>query len=203
MPINSNWWVPQSQGATGPTFPGGATIGGGGFSQQTSGAVQYRTPLDAQRAAKGSVPHAEYPDGYLGTIVDRQEDKLLEAVQEKLTERSYQRGVHKGEKIARTDYLWNTDVVDPNGRINVESRARRTTVEGTALYRIERNTPTGNPVERLAHLGKTAGLSPPEQMDIYKRFGVSMAKNPVVLQDPGRKERMQKMLPPWVGTGAG
>lgn len=203
MPIANNWWVPQSQGATGPTFPGGATTGGGGFTQQTSGAVQYRSPLDAQRAAKGSVPHAEYPDGYLGTIVDRHEDKLLEAVQEKLTERSYQRGVHKGEKIARTDYLWDTNVIDPNGRLQVESRAHRTVREGTSLYRVPRGKPTGNPVERLAHLGKTAGLSSPEQVGLYKQYGVSAAKNPVVIQDPGRTERMQKMLPPWVGTGAG
>jgi hypothetical protein len=58
----SNWWVPGASGGNpGPTFPGGATTGGGGFTQQTAGAVQYRSPLDAARAARGSMPHAEYP----------------------------------------------------------------------------------------------------------------------------------------------
>jgi hypothetical protein len=188
MPIASNWWVPTQPG---PAFPGGATTGGGGFSQQTAGVVQYRSPLDAQRAAKGSMPHAEYPDGYLGTITNRREDKLLDAVQERLTERSYQRGVHKGEKIARTDYLWDTSVVDPMGRIRVEAQSRKT----GGLTRVPRYVPTGNPVEKLAHLGKTAGLSAPEQQQVYKQFGVSIAKNPVVIQDPGVREHMQKMLP--------
>jgi hypothetical protein len=183
-----NWWVPTQPG---PAFPGGATTGGGGFTQQTAGAVQYRSPLDAQRAARGSMPHAEYPDGYLGTIIDRREDKLLNAVQERLTERSYQRGVHKGEKIARTDYIWDTSVVDPMGRIRAQARA---TQAGNTMQ-VPRYAPTGNPVERLAHLGKTAGLSAPEQRNVYKQYGVSVAKNPVVIQDPGRAEHMQKMLP--------
>ena len=194
MAIASNWWVNTQPG---PAFPGGTTIGGGGSisSSNTAGVVQYRSPLDAARAARGQLPQAEYPDGYLGTITDRREDKLLEAVQEKLTERSYQRGVHKGEKIARTDYLWDTDIVDPMGRIVTESRSPRTTVEGTTMYRVPRFAPTGNPVERLAHMGKTAGLSAPEQRNVYKQYGVSIAKNPVVIQDPGRKEHLQKMLP--------
>lgn len=196
----SGWWVPDQPVNN---FPGGTTYGGGGhnFVQKTSGAVQYRSSLDAQRAAKSTLPQAEYPDGYLGTIVDRHEDKLLSSVQERLTERSYQRGVHKGEKIARTDYLWDTSQVDPMGRIKDEARAPRTRVEGTSMVRVPRYAPSGNPVERLAHMGKTAGLSAPEQMDIYKRYGVSMAKNPVVVQDPGAKERMSKMLPPWVAVG--
>ncbi len=189
--IGSNWWVPQSGGNPGPAFPGGATTGGGGFTQKTAGAVQYRSPLDAERAAKGSMPHAEYPDGYLGTIIDRQQDKLLSAVQERLTERSYQRGVHKGEKIARTDYLWDTSVIDPMGRIKAQARARKI---GNTMQ-VPRFAPTGNPVEKLAHLGKTAGLSAPEQQKVYKSFGVSMAKNPVVNQAPGMNEHLQKMLP--------
>ena len=192
MPLASNWWVNSQPG---PAFPGGATSGGGGFTQKTAGVVQYRSPLDAARAAKGSMPHAEYPDGYLGTIIDRQQDKLLNAVQDKLTERSYQRGVHKGEKISRSDYFWNTSEIDPMGRIKQQAKANRIWNNGVELYEIPRYAPTGNPVERLAHLGKTAGLSAPEQQNLYKQYGVSMAKNPVVIQDSGAKEHLQKMLP--------
>jgi hypothetical protein len=193
--VASNWWVPTQPG---PAWPGGAEVGGGG-SIHNAGVVQYRSPLDAQRAARGSMPHAEYPDGYLGTITDRREDRLLDAVQERLTERSYQRGVHKGEKIQRSDYFWDQSCVDPMGRLKAEARAKpMSTGGGARVMLVERYAPTGNPVERLAHLGKTAGLSAPEQADMYKRYGVSIAKNPVVINDPGRNERMQKMLPRYV-----
>jgi hypothetical protein len=185
----NNWWVPsQPQN----NAPGQATYGGGGFtnSAHTAGAVQYRTPLDAERAAAGQLPMAEYPDGYLGTITDRHQDKLLDAVQNKLTERSYQRGVHKGAKIARQDYFW-PDGFEPDKRLKQQAHARRT---GSTVS-VTRYAPAGNPVERLAHLGKTAGLTPPEQISLYKQYGVSIAKNPVVLTDPTRQARLQKMLP--------
>lgn len=189
----SQWWVDSQPG---PSVPGGTTYGGGGRTSGTAGAIQYRSPLDARRAAAGQLPQAEYPDGYLGTIIDRQQDKLLAAVQEKLTDRSYQRGVHKGAKIEASDYFWDTSVVDPMGRIRAESRA----IQTEYTMEVRRYAPTGNPVERLAHMGKTAGLSTPEQMGIAKQYGVSVAKNPVVIQDPGRKERMQKMLPSYART---
>lgn len=192
MPIATNWWVPTQPG---PAFPGGATTGGGGSvrSIQTAGTIQYRSPIDAARAARGQMPHAEYPDGYLGTIVDRRQDRLLDAVTEKLTERSYQRGVHKGEKISRTDYYWDTSIIDPEAGLRRQMKARRV----GATIQNPRWAPKGNPVERLAHMGKTAGLSPPEQANLYKQYGVSVAKNPVVISDPSATARYQKMLPPW------
>ena len=178
----NNWWVDTQPG---PTFPGGTTTGGGG----NAAVIHYRSPLDAARAAKDKIPGAEYPDGYLGTITNRREDRLLDKVQEKLTERSYQRGVHKGSKIDNRDYFW-PDGNDPMRRIKAESRFEQ---DGSRML-VERNKPTGNPVEKLAHLGKP-GLSAPEQMAIAKQYGVSVSKNPVVIQDPTRVARMSKMLP--------
>jgi hypothetical protein len=180
----ASWWVNSQPG---PGAPGGTTTGGGG----NAGAIQYRSPLDAARASQGQLGQAAYPDGYLGTIIDRHEDKLLAAVQNKLTERSYQRGVHVGEKIAGTDYFWEGKSITPDMRLRAESRA----VVINHLMSVKRFAPTGNPVERLAHMGKTAGLSAPEQMNIAKQYGVSVSKNPVVLQDPDEKARKQKMLP--------
>lgn len=169
--------------------------GGGGSinSQRTAGVVQYRSPIDAERSAAGQLPYAEYPDGYLGTIVDRHQDKLLAKVQEKLTDRSYQRGVHVGYKISNDDYFWNTNIVDPRARLKAESKAKKS---GYTMS-VKRYAPKGSPVERLAHLGKTAGLSPPEQISLYKQYGVSIARNPVVLNDPDRQARLQKMRPPY------
>src|SRR3954470_11123771 len=72
-----------------------------------AGGTPYRSALDATRsAAPGFTPDAEYPDGYLGNIQSRREDRLLSAVQSRLTNRSYQRGVHKGDKIGQEDYFW-------------------------------------------------------------------------------------------------
>jgi hypothetical protein len=51
-------------------------------------------------------PEATYPDGYLGTITSRRDDRLLGALKGRVNERSYQRGVHKGERIDPGDYFW-------------------------------------------------------------------------------------------------
>jgi hypothetical protein len=189
MANTSNWYVP-GQPYNGQ--PGQATYGGGG----NAGVVQYRSSLDARRSAAGQLPYAQYPDGYLGTLTqDRRQDRLLDAITEKLTERSYQRGVHKGEKIANSDYFWPPDA-NPMRRIRAEADYIRT----RNTMDVQRYSPRGNPVERLAALGKNAGLSTPEQIGIYKRYGVSVAKNPVVIQNPDDKARLVKMLPNYART---
>jgi hypothetical protein len=71
--------------------------------------------------------------------------------------------------------------------------------EGAIVFQTERYVPTGNPVEKLTALGKSAGLSPQQQMEVSKRFGVDPAKNPMpmAMTDPERVNRMQQryMLP--------
>src|SRR5438552_1868393 len=66
----------------------------------------FRDALDARRSGYNQTPEAQWPDGYLGTITDRREDKLLQNVQQRQNARSYVRGVHKGEKIDPRDYYW-------------------------------------------------------------------------------------------------
>jgi hypothetical protein len=190
MANTSNWYVP-SQPYNGS--PGQATYGGGGYG---SSAIQYRSGLDAARAAN-QAPYAQYPDGYLGSMsFDRRQDKLMGAVQDQLNKKSYQRGVHKGEKIASSDYYWDrASGITPMSGIEREARTAART--GSTIS-VQRFAPKGNPVERLAHLGKTAGLTPPEQQKLYKQYGVSIAKNPVVISDPDAKARMQKMRPSWI-----
>jgi hypothetical protein len=171
----------------GPISPGGTITGGGG-------AVQYRDPLDQARAAGGKLPYAEYPDGYLGTVIDRQQDRLLAKVQERLNDKSYQRGVHLGSKVGRQAYYWNKEY---NPMMGIERQAMLSVQTGSTIS-APRYAPSGNPIERLAHMGKTAGLTPPEQMNMYRQYGVDPAKNPIVLPDPGRRERMKGMLPGYV-----
>jgi hypothetical protein len=180
-----NWQALTQPGAS---FPGASTVGGGG-----TGAIQFRDPLDQKRSMQGRTPEAEYPDGYLGTIIDRHQDKLLAKVQERLNDRSYQRGVHVGSKIGRDSYYWTNDVNPEAGLIRQAQAVRA----GNTIS-VPRHAPTGNPVERLAHMGKNAINSPAEQAEMARKYGVNPAMNPVVISDPTRAAQMRKMLPGYV-----
>jgi hypothetical protein len=94
----------QSLGASG--LYGTYTNYGGG------GVPVARSELDYLRMGVGREPQAEYPNGYLGTIRSRRDDRgrlnsaseeVLEGVK-RLNQRSYQRGVHRGERIDASDY---------------------------------------------------------------------------------------------------
>lgn len=69
-------------------------------------------------------PEAEYPDGYLGTIRSRRDDRLLDSLKSRETQRSYQRGVHKGERIDPGDYLWPA-AWQPDRGLRVEAAGQR------------------------------------------------------------------------------
>ena len=171
----SNWLnlSPLNQGA--PGVPVRAN-GGGGVN-----ALNFRDPLDARRAMTGNrVPSAEYPDGYLGTINSRREDKLLKNLQSRLTQRSYQRGVHKGERIDPQDYYWPEEF-NPQTGIEYEARGLRWTAKGTV-------------VERLAHTGHTEFASKAEKDAVMAQYGV---KDESTVIDPVRQGRMKRLLPNW------
>lgn len=76
-----------------------------------------RSVLDARRMMYNRVPQAEYPDGFLGTIVSRRGDRMLDGLKARVNQRSYQRGVHAGERIDPGDYLWPDDVGPLDGII--------------------------------------------------------------------------------------
>lgn len=187
----NNWWV---DAGSYNGMPGGTAVGGGGDTS----VVMPRDPLDAKRMANGLAPGASYPDGYLGTITDRREDRLLGAVQSRLTDRSYQRGVHKGEKLGTDSYYWTADC-NPQMGLQRQSMARPADQEGATVLMTQRHTPVGNPVENLTALGNSAALSPEQQMQVSKQFGVDPAQNPLPMAttDPDRYTRMMQtnMLP--------
>lgn len=95
----------QSLGASG--LYGTYTNYGGG------GVPVARSELDYLRMGVGREPSAEYPDGYLGTIRTRRDDRgrpnsvseqVLDRLKVRQTQRGYQRGVHRGERIDPSDY---------------------------------------------------------------------------------------------------
>lgn len=187
-----NWWVTSSPSQG---FPGGTTVGGGGYGASEPG---FRNAMDAQRAAQG--PLAQYPDGYLGTITDRQEGKMYGAIQARLTQRSYQRGVHKGERLGGDSYYWNDEMSPDQGLERQMDSLELTDQDGAIVMQVQRFAPSGNPVERLTALGKSAGLSGQELDRMARQYGVDPAKNPLPMMqtNPDRAARMRaKMMPRW------
>lgn len=126
---------------------------------------------------------SQWPDGYLGTIVDRQQDKLLAKVQERLNDRSYQRGVHVGAKIGQGQYHWSPGFNPDSGL----ARQAQAVQDGNVIV-TSRFAPTGDPVEVLAHLGKTSGMAAPETMALARKYGLDVG--------PARTQ-LQQFLPPW------
>lgn len=122
---HQNW---QNLGAGG-MYGANTAYGGGGH-----GAPVPRSALDASRMAIGRVPHAEYPDGYLGTIRSRRDDKgkpyavsdvVLDSLKNRQTQRSYNRGVHKGERIDQSDYFYPKGL-DPQRGLRNQAKGVRT-----------------------------------------------------------------------------
>lgn len=162
--------------------PGSPVRANGGGGTQVIG---YRSALDAQRAlGQGSrVPSAEYPDGYLGTINSRRGDRLLKNLQSRLTQRSYQRGVHKGDKVNPGDYVWPSGNVHPMAGIEAQAKGQKWTQQGS-------------PVEKLAHGGKVPALSPEEMLAVQQQYGVSDNAHTQQI-NPQRRAQMAQSLPRW------
>jgi hypothetical protein len=105
----------------------------------------FRDELDAFRSMWRRTPEGQYPDGYLGTITARRDDKLLRTLRSRETQRSYQRGVHKGERIDPGDYIWPE-------QFNLESGLKREATTGL------RYAPPGGGMQPavLTNYGKTS-----------------------------------------------
>lgn len=138
MPQSHQNW--QYLGANG--FIGAyATTGGGGTP------VIPRSDMDYLRLGVGRVPEAEYPDGYLGTMRTRRDDKgkpystsdtVLDSLKGRQNQRGYQRGVHKGERIDAAQYLWPAGL-SPDRRVKAQFNAIN--IEGGMVMRTNRNAP--------------------------------------------------------------
>ena len=134
------------------------SIGGGGFSGYNNmggqGTPVARGDLDAIRIGTGRVPQAEYPDGYLGTIRSRRDDRLLDSIKSRVNQKAYQRGVHKGERIEPSAYYWSQDFNDQMG-IKRQMKAKFDPAAG--VYRIPRQAPDIRliPAPHLVNDGKS------------------------------------------------
>lgn len=139
----------QSLGASG--LYGTYTNYGGG------GVPVARSELDYLRMGVGREPQAEYPNGYLGTIRSRRDDRgrlnsaseeVLEGVK-RLNQRSYQRGVHRGERIDPSDYYLPKE-------LSMDRGIRRQMAAAKRKQAVPRNAPIATlaPAPHLVNDGK-------------------------------------------------
>lgn len=141
----------QSLAPMGQAQTGQPVQNGGGGSVR---ALSFRDPVDAARSMMGQrVPSAEYPDGYLGTINSRREDRLLNTLKKNLNQRGYQRGVHKGERIDPGDYYWPAEF-GPDSGLQRQAEAIVDTSMGAQVFYVQRPAPAGTVQERLTVLGE-------------------------------------------------
>ena len=137
MPSSHQNW--QYLGASG--YVGAYTTTGGGGTP-----IVPRSSMDFLRLGVGRTPSAEYPDGYLGTIRSRRDDKGQ-------TQRGYQRGVHKGERIDPGEYMWPENL-KPDRRIKIGAQLIED--EGVITMNVRRNAPKQElaPAPHLVNDGK-------------------------------------------------
>lgn len=102
----------------------------------------FRDELDSFRSMWRRTPEAQYPDGYLGTITARRDDRLLQSLRSRENQRSYQRGVHKGERIDPGDYVW-PDQFNLTTGIRREARASYVDEDEFRGYAVARYAPPG------------------------------------------------------------
>lgn len=166
---HQNW---QYLGASG--YIGAYTTTGGGGTP-----IVPRSGMDFQRMGVGRAPQAEYPDGYLGTIRTRRDDKgkpyamsdtVLDSLKNRQNQRAYQRGVHKGERIDAANYLWPANL-EPDRRLK-EKNYRLTEVEGAVVFMGKRNAPKQDlaPAPHLVNDGK-ANVSANVPAEFHPRTG--------------------------------
>lgn len=140
----------QSLGASG--LYGTYTNYGGG------GVPVARSELDYLRMGVGREPQAEYPDGYLGTIRTRRDDRgrpnsvseqVLQGLKVRQGQRGYQRGVHRGERIDPQDYFLPKE-------LSMDRGIRRQMAAARKNQAVPRNAPVFSlaPAPHLVNDGK-------------------------------------------------
>lgn len=151
--------------------PGNANTAGGGGGM----GPYFRDSLDAKRSAYNQTPEAMYPDGYLGTINSRRGDRLLDNLKTRQNQRSYVRGVHKGERIDPSDYLYPPEL-QPTAGLAREQQA----VPFDTMWLSPRYAP---------------------QLQLLPMYDIAQdpRRQAMMNADPGigRTTQLRKLAPPW------
>lgn len=188
--MSNNLWLNQSPFTD---TRGGPNGGGGGYGE----AIQYRGPLDAARAnAGGRQGESEYPDGYLGSNLQsykgsRRQDRLEVNVADRMNDRNYQRGVHRGGKMPMQEYRWPVDY-GPQTRLIEQAHPG---FDGDMLT-VPRAVPVMDPEIYLRNGGRHGNLTDPEKERVYQRFGIQSTIGEEMVT-PLKPAFAKEWLPPW------
>lgn len=145
--------------------------------------------LDFRRSGWRATPEATYPDGYLGTINSRRQDRLLQSLTKRATSKPYTRGVHKGERRDPSDYFWPAEFNLMSG-LEAEARGEKFTTPGIGFE-------LG---EHLVNGGKPSLTTQPTIRGLPSRNG-TIEWN---ADDPDRQAHLRRLAPPWSsGPGIG
>jgi hypothetical protein len=170
----------QSLGAGG--LAGTYTNYGGG------GTPVARSELDFLRLGVGREPSAEYPDGYLGTIRSRRDDRgrpastsdrVMDSMKIRVGQRSYQRGVHRGERIDASDYYY-PEGLEPDRGIRRQMRGK---LDGNVI-RVARNV-------------EFASIAPAPHLPNDGKAGPTVRSDAPVTMNEVRQNQMRSMRPSW------
>lgn len=145
-----------------------------------------RGELDGLRMGVGRQPSAEYPDGYLGTIRTRRDDRgrpngqsenVLDSLKVRIGQRSYQRGVHKGERIDMQSYYY------PEGLDNM-----------AGIRRQMKAAENGGRSQRHAPVAK---LVPAPHLPNDGKAGPTVKSDSPMQINQARQDQMARMRPQW------
>ena len=134
----------------------------------------YHDELDRMRMQWRSTPEAMYPDGYIGTINSRRQDRLMDGLKKRTTSKPYTRGIHKGERRDPDDYIWPEEF-NPFTGLQLQQQGIKFAPPGLGLE-------IG---EKLVNGGKNP--------DAWRRGE----------DNPDRSAQLRKLAPPWAGRGPG
>jgi len=147
-----------------------------------------RSELDFLRMGVGRAPQAEYPDGYLGTIRTRRDDRgrpnstsetVLNSLKVRVGQRSYERGVHKGERIDQSEYYY------PEGLDNMRG-----------IRRQMKASKQGNVYMSPRHV-ESAMFAPAPHLPNDGKAGPTAKSDSPMTINKVRQEQMRRMSPGW------
>ena len=147
-----------------------------------------RSELDFLRLGVGRQPSAEYPDGYLGTIRSRRDDrgrpssvsdKVLDGLKTRVGQRTYQRGVHRGERVDASDYYY------PDGLDNMRGIRRQMDASKRGNVMVTRRN------------ADKALLAPAPHLPNDGKAGPSAKSDAPMLINQARQDQMARMKPAW------
>ncbi len=157
--VFANWNSPSAP-------PGAATTAALGP------APNFRSSKDYLLSGYRTGVETQFPDGYLGPMEgNRRADKILGHI-ERMNLRQYSRGVHKGERINPTDYLWPNEF-NKFTSLQLESKG-------------EKFAPVGTYSPDLTNDGKMNGA------EAIRRAQPGTEQTPI---NPERQSRLRHLMP--------